>query len=79
MTLPPEIDAAELLAEVIESKVAFVPGQPFYTDGSGQHTLWLNFSYPTPEQIQTAIQRLGEILARRFKVPPVSSNGNTSN
>lgn len=66
VTLPPEIDAADLLTEALEQQVAFVPGQPFYADGSGQHTLRLNFSYPTPEQIETAIERLGRILTRRL-------------
>jgi len=67
VTLPPEMDATELLAEAIESKVAFVPGRPFYADESGQHTLRLSFSYPTPEQIEIAIERLGKILARRLR------------
>jgi 2-aminoadipate transaminase len=67
VTLPPEMDATELLTEAIKSKVAFVPGRPFYADESGQHTLRLSFSYPTPEQIQIAIERLGKILARRLR------------
>jgi 2-aminoadipate transaminase len=67
VTLPPTIDAADLLAEALEHQVAFVPGQSFYADGSGQHTLRLNYSYPTPEQIETAIERLGKILAWRLK------------
>ena len=67
VTLPPEMDATELLTEAIKAKVAFVPGRPFYADESGQHTLRLSFSYPTPEQIQIAIERLGKILARRLR------------
>jgi len=86
VTLPPTMDADDLLAEALEQQVAFVPGQPFHADGSGRHTLRLNFSYPTLEQIETAIERLGKILARRLSASssspssfPEESKGNSRN
>jgi len=63
VTLPPSLDATALLAEALRRQVTFVPGTPFHADGSGRHTMRLNFSYSPPEQIEMGIQRLGEALA----------------
>jgi 2-aminoadipate transaminase len=64
VTLPPSLDAHELLADALRHKVAFVPGTPFYARTIRRNALRLNFSHPPPEQIEVGIQRLGEILAR---------------
>lgn len=56
--LPPEIDAAELLAAATAEKVAFVPGQGFHADGSGRNTFRLNFSNASPERIREGVRRL---------------------
>ncbi|MEG1560368.1 MAG: PLP-dependent aminotransferase family protein [Clostridia bacterium] len=48
---------------VKEEKVAFVPGEHFFTDCSmGENTFRLNFSSETPERIEEGIKRLGKIL-----------------
>jgi len=60
--LPKNIDSSEVLKAAIERKVAFVPGGPFHTDGSGKNTMRLNFSYSTPEIIREGITRLGLLL-----------------
>jgi len=62
LTLPAGMDAKELFQAVLERKVAFVIGSAFHCDGAGNNTLRLNFSFPEPEQIHTAIARLGEAL-----------------
>jgi 2-aminoadipate transaminase len=64
--LPRAIDTRELLAEAIEEKVAFVPGQPFHPDGSGSNTMRLNFSNVSPERIEEGVRRLGTAIARRL-------------
>lgn len=65
--LPEEIDTRELLIEAVqEQKVAFVPGQSFHTDGSGQNTMRLNFSNVTPERLRIGIERLGRAIERRL-------------
>jgi 2-aminoadipate transaminase len=66
VTLPPELDANELLKETLEHKVAFVPGYSFFPNGGGRNTLRLNFSYPMPEVIETGIERLGLVLKERM-------------
>jgi len=48
----------DLFNLAIEQKVAFVPGMPFYTDGTGQNTLRLNFSNASEQVIDDGITRL---------------------
>jgi 2-aminoadipate transaminase len=62
LTLPAGMDAKDLFDIALEKKVAFVVGSAFHCDGEGHNTLRLNFSYPEPEQIHTAIARLGDAL-----------------
>lgn len=61
-TLPEELDSEDVLRSVLEKKVAFVPGSPFYPNGGGQSTMRLNFSNATPEMIYEGISRLGRVL-----------------
>jgi 2-aminoadipate transaminase len=59
----------DLFNLAIEQKVAFVPGMPFYTDGTGQNTLRLNFSNASEQTIDEGITRLcgcmKDFLSRR--------------
>jgi 2-aminoadipate transaminase len=57
-----EIDATEILPQAIDAGVAYVPGQPFFVDGSGANTLRLAYSKETPEKISEGIARLGRVL-----------------
>jgi len=66
VTLPSELDGKELLVEALQHKVAFVPGYPFFPNGGGHNTLRLNFSYTSPQEIETGIQRLGQVLKGRI-------------
>jgi 2-aminoadipate transaminase len=63
VTLPSSMDSKELLQKAMLNLVAYVPGSPFYANGDGFHTLRLNFSYPTVDQIEEGIRRLGEVFA----------------
>ncbi len=63
VTLPEGMDGAELLARSIETvKVAFVPGNAFYADGSTPNTLRLSFSCANAELIEEGIRRLGTLV-----------------
>ena len=63
MTLPEGMDGATLLATSLESaRVAFVPGQAFFADGSGANTARLSFSCALPDMIDTGIARLAELI-----------------
>ena len=50
--------------EAVENKVAFVAGNDFFADGSGDNTMRLNFSNATVEQIDAGVKRLGKIFAK---------------
>jgi 2-aminoadipate transaminase len=59
VTLPPDKGSCmDLFNLAIAQKVAFVPGMPFYTDGTGQDTLRLNFSNASEATIDEGITRL---------------------
>ncbi|MCH7320466.1 PLP-dependent aminotransferase family protein [Solibacillus sp. MA9] len=55
-------NALEKFHEAMEQKVAFVPGNPFYTSKSDVNTMRLNYTNATPEMIEEGIKRLGQIL-----------------
>jgi 2-aminoadipate transaminase len=66
-TLPEYIDVDEMLPEAIEDNVAYVPGGPFFADGKGQNTMRLSFCYPSVENIDEGIKRLGKVIKKRIK------------
>ncbi len=64
LTLPGGVDSAELLARSLETvKVAFVPGQAFFSDGSGANTLRLSFSVLDETDIEEGIARLARLIS----------------
>jgi 2-aminoadipate transaminase len=65
--LPEGYRAMDLFDQAIAAKVAFVPGTPFYVDGTGEHTLRLNFSNSDSEQIQEGINRLAGCMRTFLK------------
>jgi 2-aminoadipate transaminase len=66
MTLPAPLDATQLLARAVQASVTYVAGAAFFVDGSGQRTLRLCFSQPTPDRIEEGVRRLaGAILAEQ--------------
>lgn len=67
VTLPEQLNAAELLPAALAANVAFVPGAAFFAQGGGHHTLRLNFSCMPPERIAEGIQRLGEVIAQGLR------------
>ena len=79
MTLPAHLDARELFERAIGRRVAFVVGSAFHCDGSGKNTLRLNFSFPSPEHLKTAVKRLadsiGDLLAAKPAPAPRIATG----
>jgi DNA-binding transcriptional MocR family regulator len=61
--LPDHYNAMEILKLAIEKGVAFVPGEPFFTDGSGLNTFRLNFSNASLELIEEGMRRLAGVLS----------------
>jgi len=62
VTLPAGIDAGQMIARAIEEGVVYVTGDAFYVDGTGQNTLRLSFSAPTPDRIDAGVARLAATL-----------------
>ena len=60
--MPEGYSSMELFERAIRCKVAFVPGRPFYVDGSGDKTLRLNYTNSEPERIEEGMRRLGRCL-----------------
>jgi len=67
LTLPKSIDTAKLFHKAVEKKVAFIGGASFYFDDPRHNELRINFSYPTPEQIDEGMKRLGATIAEALE------------
>jgi len=63
VTLPQQIDAMKLLEQSLASRVAFVPGAPFYANDPVSNTLRLSFVTVPPERIREGIAVLGKLIA----------------
>jgi 2-aminoadipate transaminase len=61
--LPAGFDTAGLLPRAVEAGVAYVPGESFFCAEGCRNTMRLNFSFPSPQQIETGLARLGGVLS----------------
>ncbi len=64
--LPKHINADEMFKDAVEQKVAYVIGSAFHCNNTGQNTMRLNFSFPTPEKLEEGIRRLAETIKARM-------------
>ncbi len=67
-TLPDYIDTTDLLAKALRENVAFVPGEAAFVDGSGSHSMRLNFSAQTEEEIREGVRRIGAVIASQVEL-----------
>ncbi len=63
VTLDPSFDTTAFVERSIAAGVAYIPGSPFFVDGSGSNTMRLTFAKETDERIREGIGRLAEVLA----------------
>lgn len=70
VTLPEGVSAMSLFPKALESKVAFVPGAPFYAHGGKEdaNTMRLNFTNADCGTIEEGIRRLGDLLSNHLLV-----------
>ncbi|MCP5107048.1 MAG: PLP-dependent aminotransferase family protein, partial [bacterium] len=64
--LPPNMDAGELFHSAVDKNVAFVTGQPFFVNGSGQNTLRLSYAQAGTGDIEAAIRQIGNLIKDRL-------------
>jgi len=62
VTAPDGVDTVALSAAASERKVAYVPGRPFYPDGSGATQIRLAYSRVADDLIDEGIRRIGEVF-----------------
>lgn len=63
LTFPGEVDTGAKLPEAVEHGVAYIPGGPFFVDGSGRNTMRLTFAKESDERIRQGVARLGTVFA----------------
>ncbi|MCL2680355.1 MAG: aminotransferase class I/II-fold pyridoxal phosphate-dependent enzyme, partial [Coriobacteriia bacterium] len=63
LTLPTDITSTGLLQLVKERGVYYIPGIPFYVGTPDEHTLRLNFSNSSDENIVKGIEILGQAIS----------------
>ena len=68
LTLPAGSDGLELLQSAARRGVAYVPGAPFFADGSGLNTLRLSYSVASLEQIERGVATLSAVLTESLAV-----------
>ncbi len=62
VTFPAAVDTAAHLSAAIAAGVAFIPGTPFFVDGSGANTMRLTFAKESDARITDGIARLAATL-----------------
>jgi len=63
MKLSDDIDTAARVERSVKNGVAYVPGAPFFVDGSGRNTMRLTFAKEPDARIRDGISRLAAVFA----------------
>jgi 2-aminoadipate transaminase len=63
VTLRAEVDTANHVKAAVERGVAYIPGTPFFVDGSGRNTMRLTFAKESDERMREGVRRLAEVFA----------------
>ncbi|HEV7919715.1 MAG TPA: PLP-dependent aminotransferase family protein [Thermoanaerobaculia bacterium] len=62
VTLSAEVDTAAKIEEAVRNGVAYIPGGPFFVDGSGRNTMRLTFAKEPDGRIREGMARLSELF-----------------
>jgi 2-aminoadipate transaminase len=62
VTMRDDVDTAALVPDAVAAGVAYVPGAPFFVDGSGRNTMRLTFAKEKDERIREGIKRLAGVM-----------------
>jgi 2-aminoadipate transaminase len=70
VTMSDDIDTTARAPDAVASGVAYVPGTPFFVDGSGHNTMRLTFAKEPDERIREGIKRLAGVFWSAAAMPP---------
>lgn len=62
VTLPKHLKSRDILVKCVEKKVAFVPGEAFFTSEGNSNYFRLNYSHADEETIRVGIERIAAVL-----------------
>ena len=62
LTFHEDLDTAARLNDAVARGVAYIPGGPFFVDGSGRNTMRLTFAKESDARIVEGVSRLGEVF-----------------
>ena len=74
VTLHDDIDTAALVPDSVAAGVAYVPGAPFFVDGSGRNTMRLTFAKENDERLREGIRRLAGVMWGGVGTPALNSD-----
>jgi 2-aminoadipate transaminase len=63
VTLNGDVDTAARVETAVASGVAYIPGSPFFVDGSGRNTMRLTFAKESDERIRAGVRKLAGVFA----------------
>jgi len=64
VTMHDGVDTATRINDAVASGVAYIPGGPFFVDGSGANTMRLTFAKEGDERIREGVARLARVFAQ---------------
>ena len=62
LTFNDDIDTAARVERAVANGVAYVPGAPFFVDGSGRNTMRLTFAKEPDERLREGVERLARVF-----------------
>ncbi|MFZ2490875.1 MAG: PLP-dependent aminotransferase family protein [Thermoanaerobaculia bacterium] len=62
MTLDGDVDTAARVTDAVKAGVAYIPGAPFFVDGSGRNTMRLTFAKESDERLSEGVARLARVF-----------------
>lgn len=63
VTMKADVDTASFVEKAVAAGVVYVPGAPFFVDGSGRNTMRLTFSKEPDDRIRDGVARLAAVFA----------------
>ena len=73
LTVPEGLNTNEMFLDAISKEVAYVVGSAFDPEGLDAHSMRLNFSYPSMDQIEEGVKRLANVILEASKAGTVET------